>query len=198
MIQKLDGEWWTVRGISFRVSNETEIEGEPGIDRFAEVHAERRAGEEIWAKRINVKSLPEYEFTGIIEETGPNSLKVRGVTVSIDNRTQFLGDPPMVGRLADVQAIQFADGRLMARAIYTWPPTPTPTITPTRRPTRTPPPSPSPTATFTWTPSPEPQASATPTATPQPSFTPPPTATHTPIVTATPTTQAAALSTRRQ
>ena len=57
LIQKLDGEWWTVRGISFRVSNETEIEGEPGIDRFAEVHAERRAGEEIWAKRIDVKSL---------------------------------------------------------------------------------------------------------------------------------------------
>ena len=62
----------------------------------------------------------------MIETVGRDSLIVRGVTVSIDNRTQFLGDPPMVGRLADVQAIQFADGRLMARAIYTWPPTPTP------------------------------------------------------------------------
>ena len=43
LIQKLDGEWWTVRGISFRVSNQTEITGDPGLDRFAEVHAERRA-----------------------------------------------------------------------------------------------------------------------------------------------------------
>jgi hypothetical protein len=198
LIQEWNGEWWKVRGISFRVSDQTEIEGEPSIDRFAEVHAERRAGEEIWAKRINVKSLPEYEFTGIIEETGPNSLKVRGVTVSIDNRTQYLGDPPRVGRLADVQAIQFADGRLMARIIYTWPPTPTPTITPTRRPTRTPSPSPNPTATFTWTPTPQPQASNTPTVTTPPSFTPPPTATHTPIAAATPTVPAAAMPTRRQ
>ncbi len=115
LIQKLDGEWWTVRGISFRVSSATEIEGDPGIDRFAEVHAERRAGEDIWAKRIKVKSLPEYEFTGAIEVVGRDSIIVRGVTVSIDNRTQYFGDPPMAGRLAEVQAMQFADGRLMAR-----------------------------------------------------------------------------------
>jgi hypothetical protein len=196
LIQELNSEWWKIRGISFRVSNETEIEGEPGIDRFAEIHAERRAGEEIWAKRITVRSLPEYEFTGVIEMVGRDSIIVRGVTVSVDNRTKYLGDPPMVGRLADVQAIQFADGRLMARIIYTWPPTLEPTITPTRRPTRTP--TPNPTATFTWTPSPQPQASNTPTATPQPSFTPPPTATHTPIVTATSTVLAVAISTRRQ
>jgi hypothetical protein len=197
LIQRLDGEWWTVRGISFRVSDETEIEGEPAIDRFAEIHAERRAGEEIWAKRITVRSLPEYEFSGMIEgRPDNNSILVRGVTVSVDSLTKYLGDPPMVGRLADVQAIQFADGRLMARIIYTWPPTLEPTITPTRRPTRTP--TPNPTATFTWTPSPQPQASNTPTATPQPSFTPPPTATHTPIVTATSTVLAVAISTRRQ
>jgi len=198
LIQKLDGEWWIVRGISFRVSNQTEITGDPGLDRFAEVHAERRASEEIWAKRIDVKSLPEYEFTGVIEGVGSNAITVRGVTVSVDNRTQFLGDPPMVGRLADVQAMQFADGRLMARIFYTWPPTPTPTITATRRPTRTPTPSPTPTATFTWTPAPQPPASKTPTATPAPSATPQPTASHTPIVTATPTAPAAAISTRSQ
>ena len=87
LIQKLDGEWWTVRGISFRVSNETEIEDEPGIDRHAEVHAEWRAGEKIWAKRITMRSLPEYEFTGMIEGVSSNSIIVRGVTVSIDNRT---------------------------------------------------------------------------------------------------------------
>ena len=106
LIQKIDGEWWTVRGISFRVSAQTEIEGEPGIDRHAEVHAERRAGEDLWAKRITVRSLPEYEFTGAIETVGRDSIIVRGVTVSIDSRTKYLGDPPMVGRLADVQAIQ--------------------------------------------------------------------------------------------
>ena len=200
LIQKLDGEWWTVRGIPFRVSAQTEIEGDPGIDRHAEVHAERRAGEDLWAKRITVRSLPEYEFTGAIETVGRDSIIVRGVTVSIDNRTKYLGDPPMVGRLADVQAIQFADGRLMARAIYTWPPTPTPTraITPTPRPTRTPSPSPNPTAANTWTPSPQPQASNTPTATPQPGLTPPPTANPTAIAPAPPTTPAAAMPTRRQ
>jgi hypothetical protein len=200
LIQKIDGEWWTVRGITFRVTTETEIEGDPGIDRHAEVHAERRAGEDLWAKRIRVRSLPEYEFTGAIETVGRDSIIVRGVSVFVDSLTKYLGDPPMVGRLADVQAIQFADGRLMARIIYTWPPTPTPTraITPTPRPTRTPSPSPNPTATFTWTPSPQPQASATPTATPQPSFTPPPTATFTPIVASTSTVQAAAVPTRKQ
>jgi Domain of unknown function (DUF5667)/Domain of unknown function (DUF5666) len=192
LIQRLDGEWWTVRGISFRVSNATQIDGEPGIDRFAEVHAERRAGEEIWAKRIAVKSLPEYEFTGIIEGVSSNSIIARGVTVSIDNRTKFLGDPPLVGRLADVQAIQFADGRLMARAIYTWPPTPTPTTTPTRRPTRTP--TSTPTTTNT-PPSPQPQPTDTPTA--APSVTPPPTATSSPTQTATSTVQAAAASTHQ-
>ncbi len=200
LIQKLDGEWWTVRGITFRVSAQTEIEGDPGIDRHAEVHAERRAGEDLWAKRITVRSLPEYEFTGAIETVGRDSIIVRGVTVSIDNRTKYLGDPPMVGRLADVQTIQFADGRLMARAIYTWPPTPTPTraITPTPRPTRIPSPTPNPTAAFTWTPSPQPQATNTPIATPQPGFTPLPTAPHTPIVLSTPTALAAAMPTRSQ
>jgi hypothetical protein len=191
LIQKLEGDWWTVRGIAFRVSDETEIDGEPGVDRFAEVHAERRAGEEIWAKRISVKSLPEYEFTGAIETVSRDWLIVRGVNVSIDNRTQFLGDPPMVGRLADVQAIQFADGRLMARIIYTRPPTPTPTETATRRPTRTSTPSPSPAPTFTSTPSPQPTATDTPTAIPTPSFTPAPTATHTPVPKAAPAAEAA-------
>ena len=198
LILRRDGEWWTVRGIPFRVSAQTEIDGEPGIDRFAEVHAERRAGEEIWAKRITVRSLPEYEFTGAIETVGRDSIIVRGVTVSIDNRTKYLGDPPMVGRLADVQAIQFADGRLMARIIYTWPPTPAPTITATRRPTRTPAPSPSPTVTTSWTPSPQPQASNTPTVTPQPGGTPPPTANPTAIAPTPPTAPAAALPTRKQ
>ena len=175
LIQKIDGEWWTVRGITFRVSAQTEIEGEPAVGRFAEVHAERRAGEDLWAKRITILSLPEYEFTGVIEMVGRDSIILRGVTVLIDSRTKFLGDPPMVGRLADVKAVVLPDSRLLAREFYTWPPTPTPTraITPTPRPTRTPSPSPNPTAAFTWTPSPQPQASNTPTATPQPSFTPP-------------------------
>jgi hypothetical protein len=200
LIQELNGEWWKVRGISFRVSGETEIEGDPAIDRFAEVHAERRAGEEIWARRITVKTLPEYEFTGAIEETGPSWLRVRGVTVSIDQRTQYLGDPPMVGRLADVQAVQIGEGRLMARIVYTWPITPTPTITSTRRPTRTPTPTASRTATVTSTPSPLPQptstSSATATAPPTPSRTLTPTATNTRIVTASPTATASATPTR--
>jgi hypothetical protein len=195
-IDKLDGSIWVINGIAVHVGPNTEIEGEPEIYAFTEVDAERRAFGEIWAKRIKIFSMEEYEFTEVIELVSTDQLLVGGRIVLIDARTQWAGDPPMVGRLADCTVRVLPDGRLLAISIYIQPPTPTPSITPTRRPTRTP--TPTPTSTPVPPPTQRPTASppATPTLVPPtatltptslPAAPPMPAATETAVPTATPT-----------
>ncbi|MGC8780524.1 MAG: DUF5666 domain-containing protein, partial [Anaerolineae bacterium] len=173
LIQKMDGEWWTVNNIVFKVTAETEVEGEPAIDRQAEVHGERRPNGEIWARRVVVHAVPEYDLSGAIELVSRNTIVLYGATretIYLDERTQYLGDPPMVGRWADVRALRRSDGRLIARIVMVYPPTPVPSITPTRtpRPTRTPTPTHTPSPISTSTPT------ATPTRSPTATFTLPP------------------------
>jgi hypothetical protein len=193
LIQRLEGEWWTVNGITFKVTGDTEVNGEPGIDRQAEVHALRQPNGEIWARSITVRTLPEYDVPGMIEMVSRDWIILHGAaveTIYLDNRTQFAGDPPMVDRWADVRAMRLNDGRLLARLIMVYPPTPVPTITPSRTPRPTRSPTPPPTATPTLVTSP------TPTATIAPTRTPTPTATNTPRPTMTFTSSPTATFTR--
>jgi len=206
LIQKLEGEWWTVNHIVFKVTAETEVEGEPAIDRQAEVHAERRPNGEIWARRVVVHALPEHDLSGMIEVVSRNTIVLLGATrktIYLDDRTQYQGDPPMVGRWADVRALRLADGRLVARILLVYPPTPVPSVTPTRtpRPTRTPTPTntqhlmPSATPTATHTPLP-PSPTATRTPPPSPTLTPTHISSPTPAVTPTPTATVTTASNR--
>lgn len=163
LIQKLEGEWWTVNGILFKVTGDTDVEGQPDIDRHAEVHAGRRANGEIWAYRVVVRDAPYNDLPGMIELVSQNYMVLHGATVEtiyFDHRTRFSGDPPMVNRWADVRALRLPDGRLLARTVMVYPPTPVPTITATRTPRPTRAFSPTPTATL-----PPPTATRTPTAT---------------------------------
>lgn len=194
LIQKLEGEWWTVNNILFKVTAETEVEGEPAVDRQAEVHAERRPNGEIWARRVVVHALPEHDLTGVIEVVWRDRIVLLGAsreTIYLDGRTQYQGDPPMVGRWADVRALRLADGRLVARIVLVYPPTPVPSATPTRtpRPTRTPTPTPTPSPIPTFTPtqtrSPAPPVAPTHTPSPIPTSTPTPTRSPTPSLTPT-------------
>jgi hypothetical protein len=214
-IERIEGEWWTVSSdtfrITFRVTGNTEIDGEPGLDRQAEVDAERRADGEIWARKVVVRSLPGHDLQGMIEVVSTNYIVLRGSvvqTIYFNDRTQFAGDPPMVDRWTETRVMVLPDGRLLARTLMVHAPTPAPTATetPTPRPTRAPTATPTATAPASPTPTatqPRPTATATashtsrPTATashtPRPtataSHTPRPTATasHTPPPTATPT-----------
>ncbi len=184
LIENINGEWWTVNHITFRVWSETEVEGDPGIDRQAEVHAARHANGEIWARKVIVRDTSPVEFTEFIQIVGRNWLQVGRYHVLIDNQTVLLGEPPVVGRLADVQGVDLKDGRVIARVISVQPstPTPAPSLSPTRRPTRTPTPSPSPmppatnTPTLPVTPSNTPTLPLTETPMPTPTDTPAPTA----------------------
>ncbi|MCX7670433.1 MAG: DUF5666 domain-containing protein, partial [Anaerolineae bacterium] len=174
LIQKMEGEWWTVNYITFKVTGETAVEGEPAIDRQAEVHGERRPNGEIWARRVVVNALPGHDLSGVIEVVSRNTIVLYGATretIYLDERTQYPGDPPMVGRYADVRVYRLSDGRLIARIVMAYPPTPVPSVTPTNtpRPTRTP----TPTATHTVAP---PTPTVTQTASP-----PTPTVTRTPL-----------------
>jgi len=209
-IEKIEGEWWTVKGedfsIAFKVTSNTEIDGDPALDRQAEVDAERRTNGEIWARKIVIRSLTEHDLQGMIELVSRDYLILRGIgvqTIYFNDRTQFAGDPPMVDRWAETRAMVMPDGRLVARLLMVHPPTPVPTPTPTetRRPTRTPAPTAPASATPTATSTSQPTATNTPrptaTNTPQPTatHTPPPTATNTPRPTATNTPQPTATHT---
>lgn len=174
LIWQMDGDVWVINQIPVHVGPNTTIEGDPALYAYAEVDAERRANGWIWARRIKVYGLDEREFTDLITLVGSNYLLVGDRRVMVDANTVFVGDPPMVGRLADVRVWLMPDGRLLAQMIYVWPITPTPTITPTR-PTRTPAPSATPTATDT----PAPPPTQTPTPAPTATYTPEPTATWT-------------------
>ncbi len=171
ILQKINGEWWTIGSTAVRVLGDTTIEGDPQIGDLVSVKGERHQSE-VWALRIAVIRLTEVQFEDIISAVSGSSLVVGGYTVLIDSQTQIIGTPE-VGRVAQVAAAKMPDDRLIGKVIMVLDPTPTPTVTATQPP--------EPTATSTLEP--------TPTLTPEP--TSPPnldqTATLTPELTATPT-----------
>jgi len=139
-IEKMEGGRWTIQGIVVIIRGDTIIEGDPHVGDWVEFDGERRGGE-IWALRIRVLTLPEAEFEGVLESWRSDRFQVSGRLVYMDAQTQIIGEPA-VGRLVQVRAAVFPDGRLVARIVYVVPDTPTPTATrmlvsPTATPTPT-------------------------------------------------------------
>ncbi len=191
-IKAINGELWTIGSLVVRVTGQTQIEGEPEVGSWVQCKAERRAGGEIWALRIKVLILAEYEFQGVIESVSGNVWRIAGQSLLITERTQIIGEVA-VGREAQVRAVRHPDGELEALLIYVLPeeetPTPTSTSTLTATSTKTAGASPTPTST------PPMEPVATPTATPTatrvesatPSVTTAPTSTSTATPGSTPT-----------
>lgn len=109
---------WTIDTTVFAITDQTVFEGEPGVGDVVEVkfHADGSGG--FIADRIEKQDDPgmEVEFMGIVEAIGDASWTISGQVVSIDAATQIIGSP-QVGDNVEVDAVQAADGSLVARKI---------------------------------------------------------------------------------
>jgi hypothetical protein len=185
VLKATDGEWWTIGSFRVKITGDTKFVGDPKIGDLVSVKAQRRAGGEIWALRISAIRVVEVQFQGQIEAVNADSLVIDGHAdslvidghvVFLDGQTKIIGQP-VVGRDAQVSAVQMPDGRLIARVIVVIEPMPTPTSTPTPAPTSTPTAEPTatatpkPTSTATLSPTETSMSEPTATATPEPTST---------------------------
>ena len=172
VIESIAEDHWVVAGHRVLIEPGTIIEGTPEVGAIAYVKAEEYADGRLVAKRITVKSRPEQvvQFEGIIESISGDRWVIAGQEVFIGPETRIEGTP-MVGAIAEVEAVVRADGSKLARYIKVHSP-PSPEPTSTSAPEETP-----------LTPSPELTATSAPEATP---VTPAPVSTATPVPVSTP------------
>jgi hypothetical protein len=160
-IKSIDGEWWTIGGNRVKVTGETVLFNSPAVGDFANVKALRLNDGNLEATRIEAIREETVLIDGVITAYSSTAITVDGYTLTIDAETSIIGSPE-VGKTASCMALQFPDGRLIARIIAVNEPTATPA--PTETPTSTP----APADTATVEPPVTPTATSEPTATPTP------------------------------
>ena len=167
-IESIGADSWTISGRVVQIVSETIIEGTPEIGAEARVKAEQYADGRLVAKRITVTQTEEVvQFEGVIQSIRGDRWTVAGQEVLIGPDTQINGQP-VVGAIAEVEAVVRADSSKLARWIRVEsPPEPEPTPEPTDTPVV---PTPEPTATpvtpeATDTSIPEPTETSAPEAT---------------------------------
>ena len=120
VIESLSDTTWVISGVAVAIAGDTAIEGTPQVGSVAEVKAIRRADGSLLAKRITVRKPEEeaavVEFEGSIESIGDTMWVIDGRAVAIDANMVIEGKP-QVGFIAEVKAIQRADGSLLATRI---------------------------------------------------------------------------------
>jgi len=127
---------WTIGGREVRIVGDTVIEGTPAVGALAHVRADQYADGRLVARRIVVESEQVVQFTGIISSIAADRWVIGGQEVWIDTNTQIEGQPT-VGAMAEVEALQRADGTLHARRIRVEPPASPEAAAPTAEPLET-------------------------------------------------------------
>lgn len=170
LVESIGDAVWIVAGRTVLINEETVIEGTPQVGAVARVQALQQADGTLLATRIVIEERV-VEFEGPIQEIGSDAWVIAGRRVEVDANTVVVGEP-RVGALAEVRAIEQADGTLLATRIEIK--EPEPTATPTPSPTEISELTSTPQATRTLEPTPTPQATQTPepTATLGPTETP--------------------------
>jgi hypothetical protein len=171
----VSGDLWTMAGVSFQVTEDTIILGDPQVGDT--ILARGRILDQGWvADFIQVSPEDEdltFQFSGVVEAKGEESWLVNGVEILVNEVTQVDGDIE-IGDPVRVTYLLLDGGRWLALEIenlaFEIPPTvtvtPSATFTPTL--TLTPTPTITPTATLTVTVTATPIITATATPTPQP------------------------------
>jgi hypothetical protein len=123
---------WTVAGHTVIIAADTVIEGTPRVGLLAHVKAEQRSDGSLVARRIVVEAEQVVQFAGIITSIGADRWVIGGQEVLVDAGTTIEGQP-VVGAMAQVEAVVRADGTTRARRIKVepLPPTAAPTSTAT-------------------------------------------------------------------
>jgi hypothetical protein len=117
---------WSISGENVAVTSRTEIDGAIGIGDTVEVQGTRLADGTLQAQRIRLIDSggdgsgddrgEEIEFSGRIDSIASDQWVVDGRTVGIDSETDIEGAPE-VGDRAQVKAVTYSDGSLLARKI---------------------------------------------------------------------------------
>ncbi len=103
VVSNIAGTTWTVNGVSFQVTAETVLEGDPQLGSYVSV--EGRVTAEGWiADKIEVTKPkdPKNEFTGILEDMEGDTWVVSGVALLITSETK-LDDNLNVGDRVEVK-----------------------------------------------------------------------------------------------
>ncbi|MCS6846059.1 MAG: DUF5666 domain-containing protein [Caldilineales bacterium] len=108
-ILQMEGDRWLVGAVWVVVPPEV-VRGTPAIGKVANVEAQRRAGQEWRATRVEIIEPEEVAFSGSIQEIGDGYRVIGGVRVTVDAATQFSGAAEEIGRWADVLAFVLPDG----------------------------------------------------------------------------------------
>jgi hypothetical protein len=133
LIEEISGDSWLVAGRRVQIVAETVIEGAARVGAVVHVKADQYADGRLVAKRITVQSDVEQvvQFEGIIQSIGEDRWVVAGQELVIDEHTDISGDP-VIGAVAEVEAVVRADGSRLARSIRVKAtPSPEPSLTPT-------------------------------------------------------------------
>jgi hypothetical protein len=94
LLTGMDPDGWSVNGVTFKVTPDTRIIGEPQVD--LQVFVEGRiVNDERIADRVLVLTdgQTQSSFTGILESIGDQTWRVGGEEVQISPQTQLVGDP---------------------------------------------------------------------------------------------------------
>jgi hypothetical protein len=129
-IEDMGADGWTVAGVSFDVTNSTELNGNFELGDNVKVHAQLGSEDQLTAREIEFlkdelgddKDLEdedldddEDEFTGVIDSMSDGTWVIDGTPVAINGATEIKGDFSQ-GDLVKVHASQ-VDGTLTAREI---------------------------------------------------------------------------------
>ena len=111
MVEAIGPDRWVIAGKTVLVEDATEIDGEPRTGAQAWVKADLYVDDgRLVAKRIEVKGTEKaIQFVGVIESFSDSLWVVSGQEIVIDAETEIEGEP-LVGAIAEVEAIEFPDG----------------------------------------------------------------------------------------
>ncbi len=122
-VEAIGEDSWTVQGVAFAITAQTEIQGTPAVGDFVKVHALVGTDGAFTAREIELAegvelsgALGEAEFTGTVETIGAEAWTIGGLTVLISADTE-IKDAIVVGDLVKVHVFVAQDGTLTAREI---------------------------------------------------------------------------------
>jgi hypothetical protein len=119
MLRKQTTSLWMVEQTLLEITPDTVISGQPAIGALVWVVAQQH-GDTLRALAAEVLApdpeIPLFEFEGTIVSVTSSSWRVDDREVLIDQHTEIFGDP-VKGKIAEVQAGELPDRRLLAHTI---------------------------------------------------------------------------------
>ena len=153
LITSIQGEVWTIGGSAYSIPSETVSGDSPQVGCLARVALDEYPDGSVVIVSVVVECQHPVQFGGVIGSIAGNRWQIGGTTV-IEGEGTVVEGVPEIGRWAEVEGNQQADGSVLATHIRVLEPTATPTKTPTATDTPTATATPTHTAAASHTPSP--------------------------------------------